>query len=162
MGQPAYDFEQFEVSHRERQFKAVQGGGQAASSKEARAALRRQKAEQRRMIAAIIVLLGMVVCYLSFQARLTQLSGQLQAEQRNLTALKSECDYLQGKLEGISTMKNVEEIAVEQLGMTKLDASQVTYITLENQDNIICAQSGVELFFSGIKSTALSLWGDLG
>ena len=153
MGQAAYNFEQFQQPQVRREFKAVQGGKKTA---------RMEALKRFRVTAASLVLVGMVVGLLSCNARLTELSGDIQAAQRDLTTSQSTYDYLEGQLEGISTMKNVEEIAVDQLGMTKMDSSQVTYITLENQNSIVCAENGMERFFSGIQAAALSLWDSLG
>lgn len=153
MGQAAYNFEQFEQPKVHREFRAVQGGKRAS---------RMQALKRFRVTAASLILVGMVVTLLSCNARLTELTGEIQATQKELTTSQSTYDYLQGQLEGISTMKNVEEIAVEQLGMTKLDASQITYVTLENQNSIVCAENGFQRFFSGIQAAALSLWDSLG
>ncbi len=153
MGQAAYNFEQFEQPKVHREFRAVQGGKRAS---------RMQALKRFRVTAASLILVGMVVTLLSCNARLTELTGEIQATQKELTTSQSTYDYLQGQLEGISTMKNVEEIAVEQLGMTKLDASQITYVTLENQNSIVCAENGFQRFFSGIQAAALSLWNSLG
>lgn len=154
MGQPAYNFQQFEQHHVvHREFRAVQGGKKTS---------RLEILKRFRVTAASLILVGMVVALLSCNARITELSGDIQAAQKDLTTSQSTYDYLKGQLESISTMKNVEEIAVEQLGMTKMDASQITYITLENEDSIVCAENGVERFFSGIQAAALSLWDSLG
>lgn len=153
MGQAAYNFEQFEQPKVHREFRAVQGGKRAS---------RMQALKRFRVTAASLILVGMVVTLLSCNARLTELTGEIQATQKELTTSQSTYDYLQGQLEGISTMKNVEEIAVEQLGMTKLDASQITYVTLENQNSIVCAENGFQRFFSGIQAAALTLWNSLG
>ncbi len=153
MGQAAYNFEQFEQPKVHREFRAVQGGKKAS---------RMQALKRFRVTAASLILVGMVVTLLSCNARLTELTGEIQATQKELTTSQSTYDYLQGQLEGISTMKNVEEIAVDQLGMTKLDASQITYVTLENQNSIVCAENGFQRFFSGIQAAALSLWNSLG
>lgn len=153
MGQAAYNFEQFEQPKVHREFRAVQGGKRAS---------RMQALKRFRVTAASLILVGMVVTLLSCNARLTELTGEIQATQKELATSQSTYDYLQGQLEGISTMKNVEEIAVEQLGMTKLDASQITYVTLENQNSIVCAENGFQRFFSGIQAAALSLWNSLG
>lgn len=153
MGQAAYNFEQFEQPKVHREFRAVQGGKRAS---------RTQALKRFRVTAASLILVGMVVTLLSCNARLTELTGEIQATQKELTTSQSTYDYLQGQLEGISTMKNVEEIAVDQLGMTKLDASQITYVTLENQNSIVCAENGFQRFFSGIQAAALSLWNSLG
>lgn len=153
MGQAAYNFEQFEQPKVHREFRAVQGGKRAS---------RMQAFKRFRVTAASLILVGMVVTLLSCNARLTELTGEIQATQKELTTSQSTYDYLQGQLEGISTMKNVEEIAVDQLGMTKLDASQITYVTLENQNSIVCAENGFQRFFSGIQAAALSLWNSLG
>ena len=153
MGQAAYNFEQFEQPKVHREFRAVQGGKRAS---------RMEALKRFRVTAASLILVGMVVTLLSCNARLTELTGEIQATQKELTTSQSTYDYLQGQLEGISTMKNVEEIAVEQLGMTKLDASQITYVTLENQNSIVCAENGFQRFFSGIQAAALSLWNSLG
>lgn len=153
MGQAAYNFEQFEQPKVHREFRAVQGGKRAS---------RMQALRRFRVTAASLILVGMVVTLLSCNARLTELTGEIQATQKELTTSQSTYDYLQGQLEGISTMKNVEEIAVDQLGMTKLDASQITYVTLENQNSIVCAENGFQRFFSGIQAAALSLWNSLG
>lgn len=153
MGQAAYNFEQFEQPKVHREFRAVQGGKKAS---------RVEALKRFRVTAASLILVGMVVTLLSCNARLTELTGEIQATQKELTTSQSTYDYLQGQLEGISTMKNVEEIAVDQLGMTKLDASQITYVTLENQNSIVCAENGFQRFFSGIQAAALSLWDSLG
>lgn len=153
MGQAAYNFEQFEQPKVHREFRAVQGGKKAS---------RVEALKRFRVTAASLILVGMVVTLLSCNARLTELTGEIQATQKELTTSQSTYDYLQGQLEGISTMKNVEEIAVDQLGMTKLDASQITYVTLENQNSIVCAENGFQRFFSGIQAAALSLWNSLG
>lgn len=153
MGQAAYNFEQFEQPKVHREFRAVQGGKRAS---------RMQALKRFRVTAASLILVGMVVTLLSCNARLTELTGEIQATQKELTTSQSTYDYLQGQLEGISTMKNVEEIAVDQLGMTKLDTSQITYVTLENQNSIVCAENGFQRFFSGIQAAALSLWNSLG
>ena len=153
MGQAAYNFEQFEQPKVHREFRAVQGGKRSS---------RMQALKRFRVTAASLILVGMVVTLLSCNARLTELTGEIQATQKELTTSQSTYDYLQGQLEGISTMKNVEEIAVDQLGMTKLDASQITYVTLENQNSIVCAENGFQRFFSGIQAAALSLWNSLG
>ena len=69
-----------------------------------------------------------LVCGLLYsQATLTELTGDIQATQRELVEAQSEYNYLSGVLDSKTGLKNVEEIATTQLGLMKLDRSQITY-----------------------------------
>ena len=49
-------------------------------------------------------------------------------------------------------MEAVEEYAVNQLGMVKMDNSQIEYVELTNPDSVTVADSGVSLdtLFAGL------------
>ena len=49
----------------------------------------------------------------------------------------SEFSYLTVMLESKTNLKKVEEIASQQLGLLKIDKSQITYLTLEEENLII-------------------------
>ena len=46
----------------------------------------------------------------------------------------------------------MENYAITQLGLTKMDASQITYLTMENEDKIVKPESEVKTFFENFSS----------
>ena len=106
---------------------------------------------------AVMILMMLVFCYLYSQAVITELTTDLQRTQRQLVAAQSEYDYLSGLMDSKTSLKNVAEIATSQLGLMKVDASQITYVTLEQESVITLPESGMRRWLDTIGAGLLSI-----
>ena len=93
------------------------------------------------------------------QARITQLSGEIDDAKSELTNAQSYNDYLSTTMDQITNSTSVQQEAEDRLGLVKMDPSQVTYVRLEDESVIERAAGTADKFFAGIKTAALSLLG---
>lgn len=117
-----------------------------------------QALRQVRIVSVTLLMIALISCYLYSQAVLTELTTDLQRTQRQLVAAQSDYDYLSGLMDSKTSLKSVAEIATSQLGLMKLDKSQITYVTLEQESVITRPESGIrrwlESFGAGLLSVA--------
>ena len=97
---------------------------------EKRVVLRRLLAA-RAVCGACAVALGLICSVLVAQSTLTELGGQIGDMQSELTELRSEYDYLNNQLEMQTNLTEVENYARTELGLVKMDKSQITYVAGE-------------------------------
>ena len=90
-------------------------------------------------------------------AKLTELSGQINEVNTQLTAAQSEYDYLSTKMSDITSRASLQEVAEGQLGLVKLDPSQITYVQLEDQSIIEKSSSSAVRLLDKVRTAALSL-----
>lgn len=149
MAQAAYDLEMFEDRARPHtpRVRAVKG-----KKTPARIMMRRV-----RMISLCAVMVALICGLLISQAKLTELTGRLQTSQRQLVDAQSQYNYLSGVLDSKTGQKNVEEIATTQLGLMKLDRSQITYFTLDNDNAILRPKSTATRLTEFLTTGMLSL-----
>ena len=117
----------------------------------------RRFAQATLRILAAAILLGLVVSVLYSHAKLTELSGEINAVNTDLTAAQSEYDYLSTKMSDITSRASLQEVAEGQLGLVKLDPSQITYVQLEDQSVIEKSTSSTGQLFAQVRTAALSL-----
>lgn len=149
MAQAAYDLERFENRPLESKprMRAVQGKKQTMKI----------NTQKIKMIALCVMMVGLTAGLLESQATITELTSQVQRTQRQLVNAQSEYNYLSGVLDSKTGLRNVEQIAVSNLGLMKLDKSQITYVTLENESTIRRPQSGIKRFAEELSKGWLSL-----
>lgn len=101
------------------------------------------------------VLLSLTILLIQSKATLTELNGQVRQVQRQITDAKSEYNYLSSELGERTGMARIEDIA-KQLGLMKVNDSQITYVRLEENSVISGSETSVgrfaELFHSGLLS----------
>jgi hypothetical protein len=102
----------------------------------------RQFARTAGTVLVIAIFFGLFASIVASQARITQLSGEIDDAKSELTNAQSYNDYLS------TTMDQI-----------KMDPSQVTYVRLEDESVIERAAGTADKFFAGIKTAALSLLG---
>ena len=110
-------------------------------------------------VAVGAVLLAMTCSLLYSQAQVTELTGDIQAQQRELQAARSTYNYLSGVLDQRSSLNNLEAQA-QALGLMKLERSQLTYITLETQSRIELPQSNARQLFSRLSDRLMTVIGN--
>ena len=89
-----------------------------------------------RMVArvlALAIVLGLVISVLYSHAKL---SGEINEVNTQLAAARSEYDYLSTRMSDITSRASLQEVAEGQLGLVKLDPSQITYVQLEDESVI--------------------------
>lgn len=112
--------------------------------------------QQVRTIAVGGILLALLCSYLFSQAQVSALAADIQKYESQLATAQSEYSYLTSQMDAITNQSNVDEIAT-QLGLMKIDASQVTYITVEQESQITRPASGLDRIARQIGEMALSL-----
>ena len=113
-----------------------------------------------RMVArvlALAVVLGLVISVLYSHAKLTELSGEINEVNTQLAAARSEYDYLSTRMSDITSRASLQEVAEGQLGLVKLDPSQITYVQLEDQSIIEKSSSSAVRLLDKVRTAALNL-----
>lgn len=119
----------------------------------ARSPRRRKKAGIRPSVLACIAILAVTSVYILFcQMQLTQLTAEVSDQNDTLEELAAENVSLTTKRVNSMSMDEAEAYAVNELGMVKLDNSQIEYVELTNPDSVTVAKSGVSLdtVFAGL------------
>ena len=91
------------------------------------------------------------------RAQITELTTQISLTESDLSDAKSEYDYLNLQLESRTDLDTVENYAVTQLGLVQADPSQITYLTLENEDKVVKPESEVKTFLENLSAGFMNL-----
>ncbi len=147
MAQEAYDFALFET--RERAPEKVRTE-QAAELRSVAGGKKTRTAFQKLSEHAVIVVLGISFFVAAFfliksEAQLTEYTQQIQVQNAALAVAKSEYSYLEATLNASINLEQVEKVAKE-LGLVKVDESQVTYIRIEDEAILEVSASKLEQF----------------
>lgn len=132
------------------QVKVVRGGNRGLNRA-------RRFAQATLRTLALAIVLGLVVSVLYSHAKLTELSGQINEVNTQLAAAQSEYDYLSTKMSDITSRASLQEVAEGQLGLVKLDPSQITYVQLEDQSIIEKSSSSAVRLLDKVRTAALNL-----
>ena len=102
-----------------------------------RAEIREANKRIAKIVVVAVVLLSLVGSVLFSRAQLTVLAIQEEAAENRLSQLKSENVRLQSALAQKMTMDEIEEYAVNRLGMVKSSRSQITYVKVTDGDSVV-------------------------
>ncbi len=83
----------------------------------------------------------MLAVMLYNNAILTELTEEYNAQSTRYEELKSEGVRLQSELEGKMSLRNVEDYASANMGLSKTEAYQIEYVQLNKGDRVVLAQS---------------------
>ena len=114
---------------------------------------------QAASVVAVAVILALITAIVAGQAKLTELSGEIDATRSDLATAQTTYEYLTGKMDEISNSANIDEAAQNRLGLVKTDPSQVTYIRLEDESVIEKNGSQADEILDELYTAALSLIG---
>lgn len=112
-------------------------------------------------VLAAALVLGLIVSVVHSQARITELTGEIAAANKQLTTAQSVYDDLSIQMEAITNRSSVAEVAVGRLGLAQADQSQITYLRLEDESVIERTTSDAAKLLGGFRTAALSLIGSL-
>lgn len=102
---------------------------------------RRRKSLRRSVILSILAAVGASAYILYCQMQLTQLSAEVSKQSDNLSEMQAENVSLTTKKMNSMDMTEVEQHAVNDLGMVKMDNSQIEYVELTRPDVVTVAHS---------------------
>ncbi len=93
------------------------------------------------MRTAVIVLIlavfgGLAISSLMSGATLMELNAQVDEVSVQLAEAQSEYDYLNTRMNDITSRASLQQVAEGELGLVKADPSQITYVQLEDQSII--------------------------
>ncbi|MBQ9516519.1 MAG: hypothetical protein IJR60_00385 [Eubacterium sp.] len=89
-------------------------------------------------VAAVAVLcLGMICMVLHSMALKNELTKEISAKQTAIANAQSDYISLQSQLNSAVSMKTIDKVAVEKLGMTKMNSNQIQYMDV---DEFVAAQ----------------------
>ena len=92
-------------------------------------------------IAAFLTLVGAVI---ATNAAITAYTTEISGENKKITQLESEKSYLEFTLESRMSLDEIENYAINTLGMVKMDASQKKYVELESENMLVVEESPVK------------------
>ena len=114
---------------------------------------RRKRAGIRPSVMGCVMVLAVTAVYILFcQMQLTELSAAVGEQNDRLNELSAENVSLTTKQMNSMNMDEVEEYAVNNLGMVKMDNTQIEYVELTNPDTVTVADNGMSLgsLFAGL------------
>ena len=109
-----------------------------------------------RTAAMSVAFLALVFSVLYSRSQITEMTTAIAQRQEELVQLQSEYDYMNFQLESKTSLSTVEEYAASQLNLAKLDSSQITYVTLQEEDRIERA-AAENPWWDNVKSALLNL-----
>lgn len=147
----AYDLSRFETSPRKT-------APEAQETRQMRVIKTKKQAKQQARVNTLVkmsVIALSLVAVLSIiftQVAMSQVTFEITQQKTKLSEAQSEKVRLESELGAMVSVKNVEEVATKQLGLTKMDESQIEYVSLntENKAEINSKNRG---FFDKIKLT---------
>ena len=149
MAQAAYDLELFEnrAQRPRAKVRAVRGKKRAS----------RLNLQTVKTVAVAVVMAALVVGFLYSQATITELTVDIQNVQSDLVSEQSTYNYLSGVLDSKTSLRSVEQIAAGELGLVKVDRSQVTYFSLESESVINRPETAAQKITEFLNTGLLSL-----
>lgn len=139
-GSAAYDLRLFQSNTAKKKKKNTVAVAQKKSKDLARQRAREKVAVVFRGLALASVLILVIVAMLCSRVELTELNTEISIAENKLSGVKTENARMQAEVESKLSARNVEEFASQKLGMTPLDKSQITYVRLNEGDEVSVAQ----------------------
>lgn len=100
---------------------------------------------------------GLMLSVLFSQTKVTELTGDIQTQQQLLVELQSEYAYLSNEMEMKANITQVEQYAQDQLGLVKLDQSQIIYVSGKAENSVTRTKTGFGRFADELSSGLLSI-----
>ena len=96
-------------------------------------------------IAGVLALILFSVVINSY-VQLNEVYSDISTANSDLNILRSENVRMQTLLEGQASIRNIKEYAEEELGMQQLNESQIQYLQIQTEDEVILAEQEQNIF----------------
>lgn len=149
-GNAAYNFEMFEPQKQrtEPQIKVIHN--------QKHRKIQNRNFMLRVLTYAAIFLVGMISILFN-QIAITEVTNQVSEKTKELETLQNEYRMLQNEMESSVALANIETIVTRDMGMVKLDESQITYVNLSEGDAKVVPNDSDAGFFSKTKNSIRNL-----
>ena len=87
-------------------------------------------------VLSIAVIVSMIIGIIYTNSQITEITTNISDVQSEITELESEKAYLEFTLESRMSLNEIEDYAVNMLGMVKMDSTQVEYIEIESENKV--------------------------
>lgn len=98
-----------------------------------------------RTLGAFAVVVTLIILMVYNQVQLNEVSRQINTLDAQLRELESEHTRLSSDLEATQSLRTIADQAQNELGMSRLDKYQTTYICLEQEDRIALTENAPNL-----------------
>ncbi len=97
---------------------------------------------------SIVSLLAVSLFYfvINSYVQLNEVYSDISEANTQLNELRSENVRMQTELEGQASIRNIKEYAEERLGLQKIDQSQIQYIQIQTEDEVIVEEPEQNIF----------------
>lgn len=106
-------------------------------------------------VVAVFALMGFKICCDAKYNELNNYYGELTDQYEDLL---NEEKQLNISLSSMADLRNVEDIAVNQLGMSKIEQHQINYISLDSGDRVVMVEDNGDGAFSDLFKNFSVLW----
>lgn len=152
MPQPAYNLADFAPRTAPQRRLRV-----APPAPQRRARARAQVLRRVRLAAAVTVMLALICSVIYSQAQLTELGGQIADAQQQLADAQSEYTYYNNEMTMRHSMDSVSAYASSELGLVKMDKSQITYINTGSDNRIRRDENALEKLLDDTAAGAMDI-----
>lgn len=97
-------------------------------------------------IATILVAGVMMCCVLYSKLDVSRIQNEITAQTKAVELLRSENVRMQTEIEEKTSLRNVENFAENQLGLQKLDKSQMEYVELQTENVVVIPENDTNIF----------------
>lgn len=124
----AYDFKRFQTSKTEEQQPHI---------KKIPKTKKIEKSNYNSLVVFIII--GFILCFgmVLLKVKINETTSQIQKQTKLLNELKSDEVRIKMNIESNVSLNNIEKIAKEELGLNKIETSQMEYVNIKKDDENI-------------------------
>lgn len=102
-----------------------------------------QRQKQTKLTILVIAIFALLLTISYRNSQINEKFSQMQSLKKELSALQKENEQLEVNIQNAVTLKNIEKMAKEQLGMQKLTNKQTLYVSLPKKDYVESAKEEV-------------------
>ncbi len=107
-------------------------------------------------IVSIASLFALIIMVISTNAKITACTKQIAETEEQIVQLESHKSHITLQLESRMDLNEIENYAVNTLGMVKMDSSRKKYVELESENKLVVNESQVKERLEGVVSPVMA------
>lgn len=147
----AYDLSMFDTAERERREKQRRADEEARKIHLAPLNSVSRSGSRIKIVMAALMIFAALFAVNYYNTKRDDVSRMVAEQEQLLTEAKDDYNLLQSKLDTKANIRYIEKYATEQLGMSKVAASQKKYISVNTEDLIEVTEDDDGGFLSSVK-----------
>ncbi len=138
----AYDFELFAPKQKEEKRAEIVKMPKRQISKASKKAAKKRVSKTASIIMLGVIFVSMICAGIALRVEISEVNSEILSAKNKLSALSGEETRIDMEIEELMSYKNIEEAAAE-LGMKKLDKSQIVYIRVNEANKAVDAEGNI-------------------